>query len=357
MKKILFFGILACILAFNACKKSSDDQGGDTEEPVKIDTVYLNDRVALASKVKVAFGISTPGMIPAATTASGTPVLVENKNIVDAISGRYIVIKPNFSYYESTIKGYYVSIVGSSVHFEVDYSNGRGFYRQAPQVQNSLFREGDYVDSSIIVKLPKYIVGDTLSLSYAAYDSLGHISNKVLAHVRIHSQNGIADYQDFVGSWKVNRKTDANGVWQNYYVPDTSRTHFACENGKVQYCLNNQQSCFEGIAAITAVTKYDLMFTDQNEYSELFSATLSRVVMDNSTCDKLNYGTQTVSKLEKGGWSFNPETKIMTIVVDNNGIEYDNFYSYQVKILEMTPQLVTLVRLDNTSYTVELVKK
>jgi hypothetical protein len=357
MKKVLFFSMLACSLAFYACKKDAkeDDAGGET--PTKIDTVYLNDRSALATKVKVAFGIASQGSIPAATTESGTPVLVENKNIVDAVSGRYIVIKPSFSYYESTIKGYYVSIVGSGGHFEIDYSANRGFYRQAPQVEGSLFREGDYVDSSIIIKLPKYIVGDTLSLTYAAYDSLGHISNQVPAHVRIHSQNGIADYQDFVGTWKVNRKTDANGVWQNYYVPDTSRTNFACVNNQLQYCLNNQQTCFSGIAAITAVTKYDLMFTDTNEYSELFSATLSRVIMDNSTCDKLTYGTQTISKLEKGGWSFNAETKIMTIVVDNNGIEYDNFYSYQVKVLEMTPQMVTLVRLDNTSYTVELVKK
>lgn len=357
MKKVLFFGMLACSLAFYACKKDAKEDTGGDEPPAKIDSVYLSDRALLSTKVKVAFGISTPGAIPAATTASGTPVLVENKNIVDAISGRYIVIKPTFSYYESAIKGYHVSIVGSSLHFEVDYSASRGFYRQAPQPEGSLFRMGDYVDSSIIVKLPKYIVGDTLSLSYAAYDSLGHISNHVLAHVRIHSQNGIADYQDFVGFWKVNRKTDENGVWQNYYIPDTSYTNFTCASGKVQYCLNNQQSCFPGIAAITAVTKYDLMFTDMNEYSELFSATLSRVVMDNSTCDKLVYGTQTVSKLEKGGWSFNAATKIMTIVVDNNGIESDNFYSYQVKVLEMTPELVTLVRLDNTSYTVELVKK
>ena len=356
MKKILFFGILACSLAFYACKKdNTDDGGGDTEPPAKIDTVYLSDRALLGSKVKVAFGITRQGGIPAATTESGTPVLVENKNIVDAISGRYIVIKPSFSYYESTIKGYYVSIVGSGGHFEVNYAANRGFARQASQ-QPSLFREGDYVDSSIIVKLPKYIVGDTLSLTYAAYDSLGHISKHVFAHVRVHSQNGIADFQDFVGSWKVNRKTDANGAWQNYYIPDTSRTSFTCANGKVQYCLNGQ-NCFEGIAAITGVTKYDLMFTDMNEYSELFSATATRVILETSTCDKLAYGTQTLSKLEKGGWSFNPETKIMTIVVDNNGIEYPNFYSYQVKILEMTPQQVTLVRLDNTSYTVELVKK
>lgn len=356
MKKILFFGIMACSLAFHACKKDDVEDDTDTEQPAKIDTVYLTDRSALATKVKVAFGISRQGDIPAATTENGTPVLAEDKNIVDAISGRYIVINPSFSYYESTIKGYYVSIVGSGGHFKIDYSANRGFYRQAPQQQHSLFREGDYVDSSIIVKLPKYIIGDTLSLTYAAYDSLGHVSKPVMAHVRVHSQNGIADFQDFVGSWKVNRRTDENGAWQNYYIPDTSYSSFTCASGKVQYCLNNQ-NCFEGIAAITGVTKYDLMFTDTNEYSELFSATATRVLLETSTCDKLVYGTQTHSKLEKGGWSFNPETKIMTIVVDNNGIEFENFYSYQVKILEMTPQQVTLVRVNNTAYTVELVKK
>ncbi len=357
MKKILFFGILACSLAFYACKKSDTDDTGGDEQPEKIDTIHLNDRSALATKVQVAFGIPATGSIPEATAGNGTPVLVENKNIVNAISGRYIVITPSFSYFESTIKGYYVSIVGSGAYFKVDYSANRGFARQAPQALQPLLREGDYVDSSIIVKLPKYIIGDTLSLTYAAYDSLGNISNPVKAYVRIHSQNGIADYQDFVGSWKVNRKTDANGVWQNYYIPDTARSNFTCSGGKVQYCLNNQQSCFEGIGAITGVTKYDLMFTDTNEYAELFSATATRVILETSTCDKLAYGTQVLSKLEKGGWSFNAESKIMTIVVDNNGLEYNNFYSYQVKILEMTPQQVTLMRVDNTSYTVELVRK
>jgi hypothetical protein len=355
MKKLLFFGALACSLAFYACKKDEDAAGDDTEQPPKIDTIYLTDRSALATKVKVAFGIYTKGKMPAATDLNGTPVLVEDKNIVNAISGRYIVVKPSFDYYESTIKGFYVSINGSGAHFKIDYSANRGFARQAPGLQ-SLLRQGDYVDSSIIIKLPPHIIGDTLSLTYAAYDSLNHVSNHVQSHVRVHSQNGIADYQDFVGSWKVNRKTDENGVWQNYYIPDTARSTFTCSNGKLAYCLNDA-NCFDGIAAITGVTKYDLMFTDQNEYSELFSATASKVLLASSTCDKLVYGTQTLSKLEKGGWSFNPDTKIMTLVIDNNGLEFDNFYSQQVKVLEMTPQQITIVNVANTSYIVELVRK
>lgn len=349
--------MLTCSFAFLACSKDADEDGAGDETPAKADTVYLTDRATLTSKIQVAFGIPSKADIPVASTESGAPVLTENKDIIDAISGRYIIIRPSFSYYESTIKGYYVSVAGSGGHFKVDYEANRGFYRQASQVQHNLLREGDYIDSSIIIKLPKNIVGDTLSFYYAAYDSLGHVSQKVKAHVRIHNQNGIADYQDFVGAWKVNRKTDANGTWQNYYIPDSSFSSFICTGGRVQYCTGNPQSCFEGLAAITRVTKYDLMFTDTNEYSELFSANVTKVLLDNSTCDKLTYGTQIITKLEKGGWSFNPETKIMTIVVDNNGIEYNNFYSYQVKILEMTPQMVTLVRLDNTTYTVELVKK
>lgn len=357
MKKLLLIGALSCAVAFHACKKSDNNTGGDDEQPEKIDTVHLGDRTMLATKVKVAFGIYSKGSIPAATDVSGTPTLVEDKNLVNAISGRYIVINPNFDYYESTVKGYYVSINGSGAYFKVDYSSNRGFYREATGFPSSLGRQGDYVDSSIIIKLPAYIVGDTLSLTYAAYDSLGHVSNHVKSLVRIHSQNSIADYQDFVGSWKVNRKTDVNGKWQNYYIPDTSRTSFTCGGGKLKYCINSGIECFEDIAAITGVTKYDMMFTDQNEFSELFSATASRVVLDNSTCDKLTYGTQTQTKLEKGGWSFNPETKILTIVVDNNGLEYANFYSYSVKILEMTPQMITIVNTANTTYQVELVKK
>ena len=357
MKKLLLFGALACAVAFYACKKDDGNDGSDTEEPEKIDTVHLGDRTMLATKVKVAFGIYTPGNMPAATDVNGTPILNEDKNIVNAISGRYIVIKPNFDYYESTIKGFYVSINGSGAHFKVNYSASRGFYREAAGLPAALGRQGDYVDSSIIIKLPPYIIGDTLSVTYAAYDSLNHVSNHVKGLVRIHSQNGIADYQDFVGSWKVNRKTDANGKWQNYYIPDTAKTSFTCVEGKVQYCINSTSQCFEGIAAITGVTKYDMMFTDQNEFSELFSAYASRVVLDNSTCDKLTYGTQTQTKLEKGGWSFDAATKILTIVVDNNGLEYADFYSYSVKFLEMTPQTITIVNTANTSYVVELVKK
>ncbi len=357
MKKLLLFGVLACAVAFYACKKDDGGGGTETEQPEKIDTIHLGDRTMLATKVKVAFGLYTPGAMPAASGVAGSPVLTEDKNIVNAISGRYIVVKPNFTYYESTIKGFYVTINGSGAHFKVDYSANRGFYREAVGMPTTLGRQGDYIDSSIIIKLPPYIIGDTLSVTYAAYDSLNHISNHVKGLVRIHSQNGIAEYQDFVGSWKVNRRTDANGKWQNYYLPDTSRTNFTCVDSKVQYCINSNSQCFEGIAAISGVTKYDMMFTDQNEFSELFSASATRVLLDNSTCDKLAYGTQTQTKLEKGGWSFDAESKILTIVVDNNGLEFANFYSYSVKFLEMTPQAITIVNTANTSYMVELVKK
>lgn len=354
MKKLLFFGALACSLAFYACKKN-EAKIDDTEQPPKIDTINMSDRSVFATKVRVAYGIYTKGAIPAATVSEAAPALIESKTIVNAISGRYIVLKPAFDHYQSTVKGFYVSINGSGSHFKVDYQANRSF-RQAPGMPQQLFREGDYVDSSIIMKLPPYIVGDTLTLTYAAYDSLGNTSNHVQATARVYSQNGVADYQDFVGIWKVNRKTDANGQWQNYYIPDTARTAFVCNEGKVSYCLDGR-SCFDGIAAITGVTKYDLMFTDANEYTELFSASASRVMLDNSTCDQLAYGTQTLTKLERGGWSFDANSKIMTIVVDGNGYEYDNAYSYQVKILEMTPQMIKIIRLDNSSYQVELVKK
>lgn len=317
MKKIILFSALACCVAFfYACSKDSTPADTATEEPA--DTI---DPVALSATVKVGYATSVIGDIPAAST-DGPTLLTEgyDKRVYTAINNRYIVIYPQSD--KGYVAGYYIKINGAGSYFKIDYSKASGLRKAAHH--HGLREDGDHADSSIVIKLPAGLKGDTFSVKYAAYDSLNRVSNALTAVINLVAPDS-ASNSLLAGTWRFNRYKDNDEEWSSpqAYGVDSSRQDYTCNDGLLEPGCSTE-SCMNIAWQLYGETAQDISFAANNQYSERHARVDDILDTESSSCSNLVYDKgRGFDDTFIGGYSYNAKTKMLLIIYDGNGGKYE----------------------------------
>jgi hypothetical protein len=329
MKKILLLSTAACCLILYACKKDSND----TTTPETETTKPAIDPVALAANIKVGYSAtSDTGAIPTASSDAGAPILdtrYDNQTYY-AVNNRYIVIYPTTL--SGAVKGYYLKINGANSHFKIDYTTA---YNLRKAKSSSLFgmREGDNSDSSIVIKLPAGLKGDTFSIKYAAYDSLNHVSNTINAIVSIVASTNAADDAALLGTWKITKFQIGDQIIPYGQTDSTDFAYYTCEDN-VLISSNNA----DDIKIPGSIYTYDFIFQfSANNLLNITQAyTASSFKIDSSTCSNFVYSTSTESSpAQVISYSYNSTTKVITMISDNNGTG-NNITTEQYTVSELS---------------------
>lgn len=352
MKKILLLSAVACSALFYACKKDSTT---DTTTPVPEDSTVAPaiDPVALSSNVKIGYGgTNVKGEFPATTTVAETPVLdsIYNGRTYNTMNNRYVVIYPHVM--SGFISGYYLQINGADSYFKIDYSAAYGVRRAKPvdKAHPDARDEADNSDSSIVIKLPAGLKGDTFSIKYAAYDSLNHVSNTITAIVNVIASSDSTNNALLAGNWKLTAEKYGEAEdWEPKIDADTSSENlFSCQDDKLSW---------GGDILIRYYTSYNtqnILFSANNAYSETYVQRYSELDLELSSCSNYVYtpyseGTYT----SNGGYSYNAATKTLTIIYDENGKgQYISTYTYTVKELTSSKLVFYYIEDDNNYHDV-----
>jgi hypothetical protein len=336
MKKILLLSAAACSLLFYACKKDSNT---DTTKPITEDTVPTIDPVALASNIKVGYSAtSDTGNIPAAASVADAPVLDARYNgqTYYAVNNRYVVIYPTSL--SGEVKGYYLMINGSNTHFKIDYATAynlrKGKVAARKKGDLSGLREGDNSDSSIVIKLPAGLQGDTFSVKYAAYDSLNRVSNTINAIVSVVASANAADDAALLGTWKLTKYQIEDEQFPVLIPDSTNFAYYSCVNNALTLTNNSADIKIAG-----DINTFGLFFNFKANNLLNLGQTYTTATFDqeSSTCSNLVYTTTTQTSPDQPGisYAYNATTKMMTMIYDYDG-RGDNLTTQQYTVTELT---------------------
>ncbi|SEW12850.1 hypothetical protein SAMN05428988_2317 [Chitinophaga sp. YR573] len=303
-------------MALYACKKDSTSTSTPlTETPA--DTI---DPIALSAGAKVGYGaINVKGTFPLASSDANAPVLdtLYNGRVYDAISNRYIVIYPRVS--AGYLAGYYLKINGADSYFKIDYKTGYGL-RKAQQKNLFGLRDnnGDNSDSSIVIKLPDHLKGDTFSISYAAYDTLNRISNTITAIVNVIASADSTDNSKIIGDWQVSRTKYNNDDWQIISLTDSSNyNYYTCSKNMLQ---TSEDSTDLHLPDNIGSGSFIFSFGTMNLFASAQSYKNIQLNHETSSCSNFVYDiVNSGDYLTKGGYSYNAATKTITVIQDEDG--------------------------------------
>jgi hypothetical protein len=348
MTKIILLSAVACCMVFYACKKDGDT---DSTKPAPEDTIAapLIDPVALASNVKIGYGgTSITGAFPATTTSAATPVLdsIYDGRTYNTVNNRYVVIYPRVM--SGFISGYYLKINGADSYFKIDYSSAYGV-RKAKSKKTGARDAVDNVDSSIVIKIPDGLKGDTFSIKYAAYDSLNNVSNTISAIVKVSASANATDDALVMGSWHET-------AYKDYETADWEPKN-DIDSGDFRYyiCVDGQLQDSDGgieIPSYRTTNTYDLIFSAKNAYQMVNFYNRSYLDLGQSSCSNfvfnLDYGG---TEYNNGGYSYNATTKVITLINDQNGTgNYITTTLYHVKEITATTLVIYEIYDDNNSH-------
>ncbi|WPV68173.1 hypothetical protein [Chitinophaga sp. LS1] len=337
MKKIILSGVLASVVAFYACtKEGTTTTITNTVHDTTIVTTYASgiaNADTLTAGLKVAYGSSVTGTFPAASADASAPVLdsLYNKTYT-VIKSRYLIIyPPNVS---GNVAGYYVQIAGAASYFKIDYTQAYGLRKAAKQARAAATKTpnargiGDgYIDSTIVFKLPATINGDTFYVKYAAYDTLGRVSDAITATVLVLPEGSDKWTDSLTGTWNYyGHNYYYNGSWEyTDYQVDTLYNYnqnFDCNNDQLSFGSTLTIPYYKNIYHSSySFDNYSFTYSYSNNYGYLD--------MNTSTCSNYVYNLNYSADSEEGGFSYDPATKKFTVIYDgssNVDISYDSYH-------------------------------
>lgn len=337
MKKILLLCAVACTVTFYACKK---DSATDTNTPAPQDTVAVSaiDPVALSSSVKIGYGgTSVKGAFPATTTATETPVLdsIYNGRIYTTVNNRYVLIYPRVR--SGFISGYYLKINGADSYFKIDYTAASGL-RKARNPNHGTRDEVNNMDSSIIIKLPAGLKGDTFSIKYAAYDSLNHVSNTITAIVNVIAPADSTNDALLAGSWHyVGYKNTESDDWQTNVEQDSSYLrYYKCVDNKIVMTQDDEIPDVVLLATYKNKYTYNIQFSAENGCQRIYYYSNRNLNLDESSCSNYVYTPNSEgTDIYSGGYSYDATTKVITLIKDQDNAG-NNFESTKYYVKELT---------------------
>lgn len=240
MNKILLACTIIGTIGFFSCKKEKTVTVTNTVHDTTYVAVVTSGKVhadSLTTGLKLAYATTVAdSAFPAATTAEGTPVLdTMFDRTYTAQPGSFLTIyPPNVSGY---VKGYYVQIVGAHSYFKIDFPAVDMTLKTRAKTYQGARGNGDgpNIDSTIAIRLPAAIKGDTFYIKYAAYDESNHVSNAIIATVKLLPVATGATIDSLKGTWIVNGyksryngHTEVEWYFENYYNAGAG-SYYACD--------------------------------------------------------------------------------------------------------------------------------
>lgn len=337
MKKVILFGVLASVAGFYACtKEGTTTTITNTVHDTTIITTHATGIVnadTLMAGLKVGYGTSVTGTFPTASADASAPVLdtLYNKTYT-VVKSRFLTIyPPNVA---GNVAGYYVQIAGAASYFKIDYTQAAGQRKAAKQARAAVTKNpsargyGDgYIDSTIVFKLPATINGDTFYVKYAAYDTLGRVSHTITATVLVLPEGSKALTDSLAGTWTyAGYNYYYNGSWEyDDYQVDTLyyyNQNFNCNNDQLSWGSDLTIPYYKYIYHRSwSFDNYSFSYNNTENYGYLNLST--------STCSNYVYDMNNSSYGGTGGLSFDPKTRKLTVIYDeesNIDLSYDTYY-------------------------------
>jgi hypothetical protein len=348
MNKVLLFSAIAAMVTFYSCKK--DDKTVTVTNTVhdtitNTVTVFASGMIngdSLSTGINVAYGTRVSDSIfPAASTDAAAPVLDTNyKRFYSVVRSRYLTVyPPNVAGY---VAGYYVQIVGAKSYFKIDYPAAeaeRKAAREAKSARLSKTNNGrgngeGYIDSTIVLKIPASVYGDTFYIKYAAYDLSNRVSKPVTAMVVILPEGSAGLTDSLSGNWNyLSYRINNNGIFDGDWTVDTSDAYFqyyTCD-GTTLTVAYQESDYYLPTTAYSNPWQYQL-----GKYSMIYYKGQIRRDLDlsNSTCANPVYSIY-YSYINEyhGGYSYDALTRKITFITDGDGngysssdLSYDSYY-------------------------------
>jgi hypothetical protein len=369
MKKVLLFGALAGIVTFYACKKGETITVTNTVHDTTINTVtvFASGKIngdSLSASINVAYGTRiSDSTLPAASTDDAAPVLDTNYNkVYSVIRSRYLTIyPPNVAGY---VAGYYVQIVGAKSYFKIDYPAAEAERKAAREAKSARLSKTNnargngegYIDSTIVLKLPASVNGDTFYIKYAAYDLSNRVSKPVTAMVVFLPEASAGLTDSLTGYWKYTYyKYSHNGVFENDWRIDTSTSYsqyYSCD-GTTLTATSQETDYFLPYQTYTYSWDYKLGKSSMVNYNRGNGSYLD---LTNSTCSSLSYvANYSYSEETYGGYTYDPISQKITFIYDGNGNGYSNidlsYDTYYLSELTATSMILSYQSDDDENYT------
>lgn len=324
MRKLLIIvGLL--FIAFIACKKEADETViVNVHDTIHVVGTTLVNPDTLSAGIKVAHGIRVTGSFPAASADATAPVLdTLYQKTYSVVRSRYLIIyPPNMS---GNIKGYYVQIKGASSYFKVDYT----------QAYNMRGNGTGFVDSTILIKLPATIRGDTFYVKYAAYDSLNKVSAAVTGRVLVLPEGSDAQIDSLAHNWRfLATRYYANGFYTSDWVTDTGSvegyTYFKCYQN---FLYNGTAEDHDYYLPTTIYYKRTYMNLGRFTYN--YTSTSGDKSLQRNSCSNISYDDYGGFSFSKSGsYVFDPiGRKFLIVYEDTNSNIALNYETYVVSEL------------------------
>lgn len=356
MKKALLLGVVASAIGLYSCKKDGTTTTiTNTIRDTTIITQFASgvaNADTLMAGIQVAHGTSVSSAFPTASTDAAAPELdTLYKKTYTVVRSRYLVIYPPVA--GGHISGYYVQIAGARTHFKVDFTQSYGWRKTA--AGNGREDATGYVDSSIVIKLPTTIKGDTFYVKYAAFDEQNRVSKAITATALVLPEADDAFTSKVVGKWQyyaVNYYSQGQWEYEDYLV-DTGGSYknpYMCNNNKLEINANGElQIPYQQVTRYRTFTIGKYSFSDDQYYKSLY------LDLENSSCSNYVYTkTENTYHTADGGYSYDPDTKRVTFVAENynyarssNNHSNIDFITETYKLIEVTD---TYLILANTYY-------
>ncbi|PSL47263.1 hypothetical protein CLV51_102108 [Chitinophaga niastensis] len=329
MKKLLLI-IVVALTGLYACNKKSDTT--TTPPPAVIDP---KDPQALVSAIKVYHGTLNKGALPATTGGTLTLSVDSYQAVIPAINGRYAVIPLSLASGLGTdVKGAYLKVSGSDSYFNIDFSKPRTA-RKANSKRPAIFARDSvsYVDSLIIIKLPDNTKSDTFRVEFEVYGN-NQVSNIVTAIIQVMKGGGDGDAgKALAGTWEVSRFKDLGSLdttWQPPFQHYSDTAVFWCHNNKlVNMFLDTLDVQLSLPVYSYRDTKNEITFNASGIGSGEDAGTETRLDTAQSNCSNQAYKDSIISDKGTFGWSYNPATKLLTIVYDQDANADFNDFSVE----------------------------
>lgn len=372
MKRALLFGTVAAMVTVYACKKDEKivtvtNTVHDTTKTtiIKTDTVivFASGKInadTLTSGITVAYGgDGITGEFPVASTDAAGPVLdTTYKRTYRVVKSRYLTIYP--PHVSGYVAGYYVEIAGAKTYFKVDYPAAvaaRKAARQARaariakatnarQVVNARDEEGEgegdgedqgFIDSTLVIKLPASVRGDTFYVKYAAYDLQNRVSAAITATAVILPSGNAAFTESLTGSWsRYEYRGISRGVANDWQVDtgSVSMTYYNCNNDKLMRAFT-VTSYFLPINIYSYKNIYNF---DMYNMTYTSSQVNSEIDLNLSSCSNQVYAPYYSYSYDRyGGYSYDAASKMITFIYDGDNLDYESY-----KVDEVTSSYIIL---------------
>ncbi|NIG56905.1 hypothetical protein [Chitinophaga sp. Cy-1792] len=341
MKKFMLIGAALSVM-FVACSKKDDDK---TTVPVApTDSTAPGTKIYNASALTTAsvasHGTIVKGALPAASAATGTPVLSSTiaEDTYSAIAGRYLIIPLTLT--SGEITGAYVQFQGADSYFKVDFSrttNGRTA-NQKTLLGRSIYGNGN--DSIVAIKVPADVATGVVKVLISVYDKAGNASKSITVSANLFNTAASAENKALSGKWSVSRHRDVNhytntmGDWVNPFVYVYSNSFYICKNNKLTYTSDSTVAGATKIATTRWIMNEQYIQLNADGSGKSVASASLDILSDNNTCSSRNYESHVSAGSDVLGWYYNPTTKKFYMIGDLMAVDANAFYvgEYDAKL-------------------------